>query len=151
MRSKLLFVTVAVIVILLDRLSKNWVMVNLPLGGQRRLLPFLWLTNTENSGAAFGLGQSHALLLLIASVVIGVGIIFYVLRSRIKWPEGVLLGLVMGGAVGNAWDRLLDGRVTDFLDLHWWPVFNLADAAISVGIVLLIGGYLLRQSYANSN
>ena len=59
--------------------------------------------------------------------------------------SGALLGLILGGTVGNGYDRLLHGTVTDFIALHFWPVFNVADSAIYIGVVLLLIGYVLRQ------
>jgi signal peptidase II len=56
-----------------------------------------------------------------------------------------MLGLVLGGTLGNGYDRLVHGTVTDFIALHWWPVFNVADSAISVGVAGLLAVYLLRQ------
>jgi signal peptidase II len=63
---------------------------------------------------------------------------------------GVLLGLILGGTAGNGYDRLLHGTVTDFIALHFWPVFNVADSAITVGVVLLLLGYVLRQRSESS-
>jgi signal peptidase II len=58
----------------------------------------------------------------------------------------VVLGLILGGALGNAFDRVINGGgVTDFINFHFWPVFNLADSAISIGVVLLLAGYFLRK------
>src|ERR1700730_18172957 len=59
---------------------------------------------------------------------------------------GVRLWLILGGTAGNGYDRLLHGTVTDFIALHFWPVFNVADSAITVGVVLLLLGYVLRQN-----
>jgi signal peptidase II len=95
---------------------------------------------TFNSGGAFGLGQGLPELFLVATVVI-VGLILVWVR-RLDDPRLVIpLGLVLGGGIGNAIDRIArdtGGRVVDFVDLHVWPVFNLADASITTGVVLLL-------------
>ena len=59
-----------------------------------------------------------------------------------------LLGLILGGTLGNGYDRVVHGTVTDFINFHFWPVFNVADSAISIGVLLMIAGYLLRRSPA---
>jgi signal peptidase II len=89
--------------------------------------------------------QEATAFFLIASVVVAIGLVFYAARTPIGISTGVLLGLILGGTVGNGYDRLLHGTVTDFIALHFWPVFNVADSAISVGVVLLLIGYVLRQ------
>ena len=75
-----------------------------------------------------------------------VGVVIYELRNRTSlWMEA-LLGLVLGGTLGNGYDRVVHGgAVTDFIALHWWPVFNVADSAISVAVVALLAGYALRK------
>ena len=142
---------VAVIVFIVDRITKGVVGANLPLGSERQVLPFLWIANTQNSGAAFGVGRNVTLLFLTASVVIAVIIVVYAIRTPLDVWTGIVLGLVLGGTVGNGYDRLFHGQVTDFLDLHWWPVFNVADSAISVGMVLLVLGFLVRRSDAGTS
>jgi signal peptidase II len=142
---RLLFVAVAVAVFVADRISKRMVVDNLPLGTERQALPHVWITNTQNAGAAFGVAQDGTAFFLVASVVVAVGLVFYAVRTPLGTWAGVLLGLILGGTVGNGYDRLLHGTVTDFIALHFWPVFNVADSAISVGVVLLLVGYVLRH------
>lgn len=150
---KALFVVVAVIVFILDRVSKSLVAANVPYGTEREVLPHVWITNTLNAGAAFGLAQNGTLLFSVASIVVAAGMVYYVVRSPLGLWTGAMLGLIMGGTVGNGFDRLLHGTllhgtVTDFIALHWWPVFNIADSAISVGVALLLLGYLVRSRRA---
>jgi signal peptidase II len=142
---RILLAVVAVAVFVIDRLSKGLVVANIPLGGERRVLPFLWLTNTQNSGAAFGFGRNATVVFLVASIVIAVALVAYAIRMPINVWTGAVLGLILGGTVGNGYDRLVHGQVTDFIALHWWPVFNVADSAISLGMLLIIVGYLLRH------
>lgn len=135
----------AVLVFIVDRVSKGLVTANVPYGTEREVLPHIWITNTLNSGAAFGVAQNGTPLFLVASVVVAAGLVFYLVRNPVGAWTGALLGLIMGGTIGNGYDRLFHGTVTDFVALHWWPVFNAADAAVSVGVVLLLAGYLVHQ------
>jgi signal peptidase II len=144
LQGRLLFVLVALLVFVADRISKRLVVANLPLGAERPALPHVWITNTQNAGAAFGVAQEATAFFLLASVVVAVGLAFYVVRTPIGPASGLLLGLIFGGTVGNGYDRLLHGTVTDFIALHFFPVFNVADSAISVGVALLLLGYVLR-------
>ena len=145
LQGRLLFVLVALLIFVADRISKRLVVANVPLGTERQALPHVWITNTQNAGAAFGVAQEATAFFLLASVVVAVGLAFYVARTSVGVWTGVLLGLIFGGTLGNGYDRLLHGTVTDFIALHFWPVFNVADSAISVGVVLLLLGYVLRQ------
>jgi signal peptidase II len=137
----LLFGT-AVATYVLDRFTKVWAEGSLSGRPPIEVLPgVLHLTYTTNSGGAFGLGQSAPWLFAGATILV-VGIIL-VVSTRLERPlVAVALGLVLGGALGNLTDRAingsgLSGRVTDFIDLRVWPVFNLADTVIVVGAVLI--------------
>jgi len=142
-------VVVALAVFALDRLTKSLVAASIPYGGRTTVIPgVVDLINVRNSGAAFGFAPAGASLFLIASVAVAIGLVLYVARNRgTPWGEAVL-GLIMGGTLGNGYDRVVHGTVTDFIDFHFWPVFNVADSAISTGVVLLIAGYLLRRPAA---
>jgi signal peptidase II len=103
----------------------------------------------RNSGAAFGFAPVGPWFFLVASLIVSIGLIFYVVRQPGDLRALAVLGLVLGGALGNAFDRVLNGGgVTDFINFHFWPVFNVADSAISIGVVLLIAGYLIRKPNA---
>ena len=147
---RVLFAVLAVIVFIVDRVTKGVVVASLPLGTEVQVLPFLWIAHTRNTGAAFSIGPNLTFLFLIASAVISIGLIVYAIRVRLDAFTGVVLGLILGGALGNGYDRLFHGGATDFIDLHWWPIFNIADSAVSVGVVLLILGYLLRHRHDSS-
>lgn len=106
------------------------------------------ITNVRNSGAAFGFAPWGASIFLVASVVVSIGLVFYVVRNPgAPWNDAVL-GLILGGTVGNGYDRIVYGTVTDFINVHFWPVFNVADSAISIGVTLLIATYILRRPTA---
>jgi signal peptidase II len=125
----------------LDRLTKLWAVRELEPRGSIPLLPFFDLTYVENTGAAFGLGKDSNGFFILVSIGL-TGALLWMMR---KWPEeqralrwGGLL--VVAGALGNLYDRAAYGYVVDFLHLHRWPVFNVADSCISVGACLLAWG-----------
>ncbi|GBC87478.1 Lipoprotein signal peptidase [bacterium HR12] len=131
----------------LDRATKLWAEHALAGRPPLRLIPgVLHLTYTTNSGGAFGIGRSAPWLFAGATVVV-VGIIVAISTRLPRTIVAVALGLVLGGALGNLTDRALGGpglggRVTDFIDLRVWPVFNLADSAIVIGAILLAASSL---------
>jgi signal peptidase II len=133
-------------VFLADRLTKAVVNAQIPYGSEVPIIDhFVGITNVRNSGAAFGFAPAGAGLFLIASVVVAIGLVVYVVRNPGDgWSFGSL-GLIMGGTVGNGFDRLVNGTVTDFINFHFWPVFNVADSAITIGVLLMLAGYLLRR------
>ncbi|HEV2216739.1 MAG TPA: signal peptidase II [Candidatus Dormibacteraeota bacterium] len=137
---------VAVLVFIADRVTKDLVVATVPLGTERPAIDHLvWITNIHNSGAAFGLAPAFAILFLLASFGVACGLVWYVFTHVDSVLVDLVLGLVLGGTVGNLFDRVMFGTVTDFVALHFWPVFNVADSAVSTGVVLLLLGYVLRR------
>lgn len=130
----------------LDRITKSIVATQIAYGSEVPVFGHLvGITNVRNSGAAFGFAPAGATLFLVASIVVAIGLVVYVARNPgTPWNDAVL-GLILGGTLGNGYDRVVFGTVTDFINFHFWPVFNIADSAISVGVVLLIATYLLRR------
>jgi len=107
----------------------------------------LFLTVLRNSGAAFGLFQNFTAGFLIVSLVVMAAILVYYPRvPAYDWPARIGLAMVFGGAVANAYDRGLQGSVIDFIQVPHWPVFNVADSAITVGVVLLVVGSFFRTT-----
>ncbi|MEP7105693.1 MAG: signal peptidase II [Chloroflexota bacterium] len=146
---RLAFGLVAAAVFVLDRVTKGLVNASVPQGSEVNVVPGLvWIANYRNAGAAFGLVPAASLLFLVASIVVAVALVVYVARNPGHPLTEALLGLILGGTLGNGYDRAFHGSVTDFIALHWWPVFNVADAAISVGVALLLASYLLRPKRA---
>ena len=135
------------IVFVLDRVTKSIVAAQVAYGTEVPVIGHLvGITNVRNSGAAFGVAPAGAGLFLIASTAVAIGLAIYVARNPgTTWSDGVL-GLIMGGTLGNGYERLVNGTVTDFVNVHFWPVFNVADSAISVGVVLLIATYVFRRN-----
>ena len=110
---------------------------------------FFRLTHGTNTGTAFGLFPNQTFVLILASML-AIGFLYYFYRAH-AFPMRLLriaIGLQLGGAFGNLFDRIKDGAVVDFFDVGPWPIFNLADSAIVVGIVLLIGATLLGKQTA---
>jgi signal peptidase II len=148
-RGRTLFVVVALAVFLLDRLTKLMVAAQVPYGSEVSVLDHvLGITNVHNSGAAFGIAPTLAGIFLVASAAVAIGLVVYVFRNHGNDWTYALLGLIMGGTVGNGYERLFNGTVTDFINFHFWPVFNVADSAVSVGVVLLIASYTFKRSAA---
>jgi signal peptidase II len=138
-----------VLVFIADRVTKNLVGADIPFGTEYPAIDHLvWITNIHNSGAAFGLAPALALVFLVASVAVSVGLVVYVATHRNDLVVDALLGLILGGTIGNGFDRVMYGTVTDFIAVHFWPVFNVADAAVSTGVVLFALGYLIRKPRA---
>lgn len=127
------------LVILLDQSSKWWVSSTFLMGESRPVIDgILWLTYVHNQGAAFSILPGKTAFFVIASIIVITGVSIWVLRSRPPIRLAMILGLLSGGAAGNLVDRLRFSHVIDFLDLHWWPVFNFADMSIVVGSILLV-------------
>jgi signal peptidase II len=121
-----------------DQLVKALVNARLQIGEERDLVAGIKVVNTRNSGVAFGQLQDGG---TIVAVVIGVALAALLVyfarhaRQRLMWlPTGLLLG----GALGNIVDRVREGAVVDFLKLPHWPAFNVADASITVGVIILV-------------
>ena len=137
----------AFVIALLDQLTKWLVLEHFEPGDVLQVLPVFNLVLTFNEGAAFGFlsdaggWQRWFFILLTILVSILLTVWLWRLPARERWTAAAL-SLVLGGALGNLVDRIRTGRVTDFLDVHWqhwhWPAFNLADSAITLGVVVLI-------------
>ena len=146
---RIAFVLVAVVVFALDRVTKSLVDEQVPYGTEIPVIDHVvWITNIHNSGAAFGLVPALALVFLVASIAVSIGLVAYVATHRNDLLVDAVLGLILGGTTGNGFDRVVHGTVTDFITVHFWPVFNVADAAVSTGVVLLALGYLVRKPRA---
>ena len=143
----MLFAAVALVVFALDRLTKSAVQANIPFGTEVQVIGhFVGITNVRNSGAAFGFAPALASVFLVASALVAIGLAVYVARNPGDLRSDAVLGLIMGGTLGNGFERITYGSVTDFVNFHFWPVFNVADSAISIGVVLLLAGYFLRKN-----
>lgn len=150
---------IAILVIVLDRMSKWLVAGSINLHDSVPVLPgFFRLTHVQNSGAAFGLFAESpsewkvGILILFSILALAVVSALLWKNSHSMTTTGVGLALILGGAVGNLWDRLLTGHVVDFFDFYLgsyhWPAFNVADSAIVIGALLLVAEILFARSPA---
>lgn len=136
-----LWITAAVVLVC-DRLTKLWAEGTLPDHPRDVIDGVLRFRFTTNSGGAFSLGDRAPLVFAIAAIAVCAAIAVTSFRAR-STGHAIALGLVLGGAAGNLIDRIargpgLSGRVVDFIDVHVWPVFNVADASIVIGAILLV-------------
>lgn len=129
---------VVVVVLIADRLTKQAVESSVMPGEERSFLPGIQIVRTHNNGVAFGLlGGSHVYLTVALALVVVLALVLFGWRMG-HGPTWLPIGMIVGGALGNVIDRLRFGSVTDFVKLPLgWPPFNLADACITVGVVLL--------------
>ncbi|MCX7139694.1 MAG: signal peptidase II [Proteobacteria bacterium] len=146
MRKSLRWYALALVLVLLDQLTKYWVSVSFVSGEARAVTGFFNLVLTHNQGAAFSFlasagGWQRGFFIVVALVAI---VVISVLLARHAGEKlfCLSLALILGGAIGNVIDRILLGQVVDFLDFHYggwhWPAFNLADSGITVGAVLMV-------------
>jgi signal peptidase II len=160
---RFLYFSVSAVVILGDRLTKLLIAHNVELNfGNITVIPnFFAITHVENTGAAFSLfaewPQRIRVPLLVGFSSVAMIVVCYLLwnsAARFTWT-GLALAFILGGAVGNLYDRILFGRVTDFLHFyvgsHMWPDFNLADSAIVCGATLLFIDLIFGRKPVNSN
>jgi len=136
--SALPVILVASTIIAADQVSKFLIRATLGLGESA---PSGWavrITRVENTGSAFGLFNDQTLFLIIASFV-AIGLMIYLFRQIVGGGMllRILIGMQLGGALSNLADRIFLGEVTDFIDFQVWPVFNVADSSIVIGIILL--------------
>jgi signal peptidase II len=148
-RVRLVHFILALVIVALDRWTKHLAATRIRMYQYIQIIPgFFRLTHTENTGAAFSLfADSHSHWKTVG--LVGFSIVAMIIVTVLLWKQsqvltigGIGLSLILGGAVGNLWDRIASGRVVDFLlfyvKQYQWPVFNLADSAIVVGASLLV-------------
>lgn len=135
--------TVALVLVLLDQMTKRWVVYALgPIPESRQIFlvgDWFSLIYIQNTGIAFGFFQNMSGFFTIVALLIAAGVVYayrFYLPNRSPWVQ-VCTGLILGGALGNVRDRIQLNHVVDFIKVGWWPTFNLADSGISVGVVLL--------------
>jgi len=130
----------AITIIILDQLSKFLVKINFNLNESVPVMGEIFhLTYIHNFGAGFGILQNQRILLVIISIAVAAFIFYY--AKKVKEEETLLqllLGFVLGGTIGNLIDRIFLGYVTDFFDFMIWPVFNIADSFVTIGIIGLV-------------
>lgn len=151
------WILLAVIVIVLDQLSKAWIVENVPLNGGFAVTGFFNIVFVSNRGAAFsflsGADGWQRWFFLVLAVAISIWIAVMIHKHAAERLQPAALTLILGGALGNAIDRISHGAVVDFLDFyyagwHFWA-FNLADSAISAGVALMLLHQLINRDEAH--
>ena len=147
---------IAILIVAVDRFTKWLVAARIPLHDSIIVVPgFFHLTHVQNRGAAFGLWSDSpsewkvTMLIMFSLAALMVVVALLWKNSHAMSTTAAGLALILGGALGNLWDRLVMGRVVDFLDFsvsgYHWPAFNLADSAIVIGALLLVGEILFSK------
>ena len=138
--------SVAAAAIAADQITKRIVAGTLDLGDVRHVVGPLDLHHVQNTGIAFGLFPNATSIVIVLTSIVIAWLLVVFARSGARHPIlPVGLGLVVGGSVSNLADRIRLGHVTDFLDVGWWPAFNLADSFIVVGVALLVAAALIAD------
>jgi signal peptidase II len=155
-----LMLMIAALIVLLDRVTKLWIIAHIQQGHAIVIVPRVFrLTHVVNTGAAFSIFEGASSPALVRNLLIGFSIIAVVVVLALIWKMGrratltsVALALILGGAIGNLYDRIRFAYVVDFLEVHivhyHWPDFNVADSAIVVGACLLLLEMLRPQRSA---
>ncbi|OGN94722.1 MAG: signal peptidase II [Chloroflexi bacterium RBG_13_51_18] len=140
----IVFGSVVLFVVIIDQLTKALIRANLALGEVSFDAGIFRIIHIQNTGAAFGIFKDHSLTLIITSIIgiVVILILVFLLRSRWHFLESmwvrVGMALVMGGTIGNNLiDRIRQGYVTDFIDFKIWPAWNVADASITIGVIII--------------
>jgi len=148
----LILIGVAGIVVALDQWTKWLVRQNVEFGsqwlpeGMGWLSPYARIVNWSNSGAAFGMFQNGNLVFTILAIIVIIAIIYYYPQVEANdWTLKLAMGLQLAGASGNLIDRLMVGKVTDFISVGTFPVFNVADSSITVGVIVLLIGVWIKE------
>jgi signal peptidase II len=139
--------TIAAVIVALDQWTKWLVRTNIPAGQSwlpdwlAWLSPYARIVHWYNRGAAFGMFQEGGMVFTVLAFIVIAAIIYYYPQvSSVDWPLRLAMSMQLGGAVGNLIDRLTVGHVTDFISVGRFPVFNIADSSITVGVVVLLLG-----------
>lgn len=131
---------IALAAIVADQLTKHVVARQLPLDDETKVLGPFSIHHVQNSGIAFGFFASATAVVIVLTAIAVVWMVVFFARSGARHPLlPVAVGLLIGGSVSNLADRVRLGHVTDFLDLRYWPAFNLADSFIVIGVAMLLG------------
>ena len=160
--SRWIALVIALIVIALDRWSKLWIIRHIPIGHARTIIPGVFrLTHVLNTGAAFSLFEGSTSPATVRNLLIAFSVFAVIIVLALLWKFGrqfslvsFSLALILGGALGNLYDRVRFSHVVDFLEVHiihyHWPDFNVADSAICIGACLLLIEMLRPQHGSRS-
>lgn len=142
---------IALIVFILDIISKYYVETHEALHNFNVINNFFSITYVKNTGMAWSLLSNHTLLLTFISSVVVIFILYYIQKNKLPIMYKVIFGLILGGAIGNLFDRIVYQYVRDFLDFYIFgynfPVFNIADSALTIGIFLLFIQFIREEKH----
>jgi signal peptidase II len=144
-----IFAAIAFLIVAGDQLSKLWILSHLALNQSVPLTGLFRLTYVQNTGAAFSIFYGKTELLTIVSIIGVILLLIYVFLVYRRFPyldtriNKICMALILGGTLGNLVDRLRLGHVTDFVDIGPWPIFNVADSSLVVGVIVLALSILL--------
>ena len=142
--SRFYFILLSVVIILFDQYTKNIIYINQNSLINKNLLIFN-LDYVKNYGAAFNLFSGNRIFLSIVSIVITLFLLYFILnKNNLNNTDLLSYSFILGGTIGNGFDRLTKGFVIDFINLNFinFPVFNIADISINIGLIILIYGYI---------
>jgi signal peptidase II len=152
LRSYWFLFLIAGVIIILDQVSKSYIRANFTEGIEMWapwdwMIPYARIVYVSNSGVAFGMFQGMGVIFAVLAIIVSLGIVYYFPRVPAEdWPLRLAMGMQLGGALGNLIDRITQNwHVTDFISVGNFPVFNIADASISVGVAVLILGVWLQE------
>lgn len=150
LRNYVLLFCIASLVVIIDQYSKAWIRTNLEIGAiwspWEWLTPYIRIVHWYNTGVVFGMFQGQGQLFTILSICVAVAILyFFPSVPKEDWALRLAMSLQFGGAIGNLIDRLVYGHVTDFISVGKFPVFNLADASITISVGILVLGIWLQE------
>ena len=135
-----------VLVIVIDQLAKLAIRQSLALNESEVLIPeFLSLTYSTNTGAIFGMLRGMNTLLILVGLFIVIWLIYYVYAETKSENTSYFFALIIGGAISNLIDRIVYGSVIDFINFYFWPIFNIADSAITVGVIAIVIYYMKKS------
>lgn len=147
----IVFLLIAAVIVILDQVSKYWINANITVGGSLPAMGPLSIVNVQNTGSAFGLFPNQAFLLSVVAIAgLIIILMFFRFFSELGFLGGIALSLIFAGALGNLIDRLRVGYITDFIYVRlwgdfYWPAFNVADSAITIGAISLAVIALVRM------
>ena len=155
-KSKIRLYFLSVFVTFIDMLFKIIVKNNLLLGKRNVIIEdIFYLTYVKNTGAAWSIFKNSTMFIIIVTIFIIIGLVYYIMKNSLDKYETIGYGIILGGAFGNLLDRVLYGYVVDYIDImifgYDYPIFNIADIAIVVGVIILfIGMFRGEKNEANS-
>lgn len=133
-----------------DQFTKRTIMEILPIGFSVKAMPGLWFTHVQNTGAVWGTMQDFNTILIVVSILVFFVLVYFYNQFKTT-GEKIAFAIIMAGIWGNLLDRFMLGYVVDFINLGWWPVFNIADSCIVVGVLIFLLDQLDQRRNQNSS